>query len=292
MATATATFTFYGDTDAKFRAWGSTLSGLLASCFGWVKCADSGQIDWGTVLKPAVGNTKQGYEIWRFNDTLQATAPVYLRIDFGSGNNALNPCLWVQIGIGTDGAGNILAGGIDLGAVHNQSADNTPRTGYFSGAPGRGHFCLGLNPAIGVGQVYFGIERTKDSSGNDTGDGVIATWQLAAGVTPASWRQQYYQLGVGGPGFENRLGMLMPSVGSGVSGGNTAVYPQWVGGRGPFMSYGLNLFSYFVDDITAMVTIALTVYGAGHTYLPLGTVLGGCITGATANKSSLLMRYE
>jgi hypothetical protein len=70
--------------DSDFRSWGSGLSAQLAA-IGLVKTSDTGQIDWTTVLKPTSSGQIRGFEIWRFNDALQATKPVFIRLDYGSG---------------------------------------------------------------------------------------------------------------------------------------------------------------------------------------------------------------
>lgn len=287
MATALVSLKIYSANDAEFRAWGSGISAQLSACFGWVQCADTGQIDWVTVLRPGLGNTKAGYEIWRFDDPLQATAPVFLRIDFGTGSNVTNARIWFTIGTGTDGAGTVDAGGIGPEYVGNAS-HNAVGSCYFCGDKGRGVFAT--DATYPSGTMFFSIERTKDANGADTADGVLVTWATDNVGVATNWQQQYYQLGVGSQGKEGRLGILMPSVGSGVSDGNTAIYPQWIG-RGPFLPYGLNLFGYLVDDIPALNTIVFTVYGAGHTYLPLGAWQNP-VTGAPNGKSALLMRYE
>lgn len=287
MATAVANLTIYSSNDAQFRAWGSGISAQFAACFGWVKCADSGQIDWLTVTRPALGNTKAGYEIWRFDDPLQATAPVFLRFDFGTGSSVTNARLWITVGTGTDGAGNMLPGSVGPYYFGN-AGRNVLTPCYFSGDKGRGVFITDQPNTNGM--LIFSIERTRDAAGAETTDGVLVTYPLDNPATPATWKQLYVQPGVGTLGEATGLGILMPSVGSGVSGGNTAIFPQWFG-RGPFLPYGLNLFGYFLDDMPALTPIVITVYGAGHTYLPLGNPQG-CVTGATAGKSCLLMRYE
>jgi hypothetical protein len=68
--------------DATFRAWGSGIAAQIAA-MGLVQTSDTGQINWVTVARPAL-NTIAGYEIWRFNDALQATKPVFIRIDYGT----------------------------------------------------------------------------------------------------------------------------------------------------------------------------------------------------------------
>ena len=66
MAVASFTAKAASSTDALLRDWGSKLSAAIQSV-GLVKTADTGQIDWNTVVN---GATVRGYEIFRFNDTL------------------------------------------------------------------------------------------------------------------------------------------------------------------------------------------------------------------------------
>jgi hypothetical protein len=68
--------------DATFRVWGSGLAAQIAA-MGLVQTSDTGQINWATVTRPAIG-ALAGYEMWRFNDALQATKPVFIRLDYGS----------------------------------------------------------------------------------------------------------------------------------------------------------------------------------------------------------------
>lgn len=289
MATFTTAFSLTQTTDALFRVWGSGFAAAWAA-LGWVQTGDTGQINWLTVTRPLAANTKMGYEIWRFNDALQATSPVFVRIDYGSGSATNNPRMWLTWGTGTDGAGNMNPGSLETFTIGRAGSDTTVRTAYFSGGTGRGCFFTGLNVAASVGCFGFGVERTKDAAGADTGDGLLLIYGEGVPSTATTWRQQYYQLGIGSQGTETTLGALMPTVGSGVTGGDTAIYPLWFG-KGPFLPYGMNFFAFFSADITAMVTISLTVYGGGHTYLPLPSILNGIISGGVTG-SSLLMRYE
>lgn len=73
---ATTTLINTVTTDAAFRTWGLAYNAKLAAA-GLVQTADTGQIDWATVLAATAINTVQGYEIWRFDDALQATVPVF-----------------------------------------------------------------------------------------------------------------------------------------------------------------------------------------------------------------------
>src|SRR5262245_813211 len=91
--------------DATFRAWGSALAAALAAV-GLTQTSDTGQINWTTVTRPGT-STAAGYEIWRFNDTLQATAPIFLKIEYGTGTTALAPTMWITVGTGSNGSGTI-----------------------------------------------------------------------------------------------------------------------------------------------------------------------------------------
>ena len=93
------------DTDAAFRTWGSAISSALTT-IGLTNTSDTGQINWTTVTRPTA-NTMAGYEIWRFNDTLQSTRPIFIKLEYGTGSNVLYPHMVASIGTGSDGAGTL-----------------------------------------------------------------------------------------------------------------------------------------------------------------------------------------
>src|SRR5512138_2499573 len=84
MATDAWTRTFPNSDDGEFRSWGSDLSSRLAGV-GLVQTSDTGQINWGSVSRPSEDNYG-GYEVWRFDDALQGTAPVFIKIEYGTAN--------------------------------------------------------------------------------------------------------------------------------------------------------------------------------------------------------------
>jgi hypothetical protein len=91
--------------DAHFRLWGSRLNAAFAGA-GLVQTADTGQINWTTVSRPTAANTIAGYEMWRFDDSLQGSAPIYIKIQYRSLGNASGNSAGVRftVGQGTDGA--------------------------------------------------------------------------------------------------------------------------------------------------------------------------------------------
>lgn len=178
MATHTFLTSMSNATDVLFRKWvGSFVDALLA--VGMVQTADTGQMNPATATAPAAGNAKTGFVVLRFDDALQATAPIYVRLDFGSGaGGATAPAVWLTIGKGSNGAG-IISGvllaetqiGRVTGALH---VTTTEYTGLAAGGPG----FVALMPfandetTTGIRCFYLLIERTRDATGTATGDGL------------------------------------------------------------------------------------------------------------------------
>lgn len=280
MPTAIFTVVPRNNTDAEFRAWGSALAAQFAA-MGWVQTADTGQINWTTVLKPAAVNTFMGYEIWRMNDSLQATAPVFMRVDYGSSSNVLSAALNVTVGTGTNGAGVIDPGNYPLFAPKANGNSAVLQNCYISGNTNR--LALAFSQSNTGSAFWFSIERSKDAAGQDTGDSLLMSW-TDNGHT--GWKQASYQIGVGSQG-ETGIHALMPAAGTGVGATDTAIYPLWFP-RGPYLPFGLNALAYFTADIPALIAITATVYGATHTFLPLSTAFAGVVVAG----QGLLLRWE
>lgn len=292
MATQIISTTFPLSSDARFRAWGLGLSDAFAA-MGLVKTADAGQIDWGTVIKPVATQTVAGFEIWRFADSLQATAPVYLKIEYGTGSNASAPSLWVTVGVGTNGAGTLVGPATTTTRAYHSVAMGEGSIGltYISGATNRLVFFAHLGTAATTNtSMVLGIERTKDDTGADTAEGVLVFLTTSSG---SSWRQQVlFPTGAGTQ--ETTLGIIMPTVGTGANGVQIAVYPQFYT-KGVFLNPALNLLGYINANLSALTPTAITIYGATHTYLPIGTSIHQSLArvGPTGvNGAAPLMRWE
>ena len=161
--------------DAGFRAWGLELSTELDAFLP--KTADTGQINWSTVTRPAT-NTAAGYEIRRFNDALQATAPILIKIEYGTGANAAFPGVWLTVGTGSNGSGTL------TGSITQRTLCS------FSGIPYSGNFpslisasagffgLLWKQGSAGSGNGYglCCIARHADASGAATGEGFLVLW--------------------------------------------------------------------------------------------------------------------
>jgi len=165
------------DTDAKFRAWVLACITALTDV-GLVQTADTGQIDPATVSAPPSSGSKQGYAIFRFNDALQATLPIFIRLDFGtvfkSGTDT-RPTLWVTVGTSTNGSGTL--GGQtapEFRSGHNAATANGEVVGLRAAATEDGAGVIlyhGPNAASANKTFCVMVERWRDKDGTQNADG-------------------------------------------------------------------------------------------------------------------------
>lgn len=184
-------------TDALFRAWCVFLRDAILT--GLVQTADTGQMDFTTVVAPVAANTKKGYIIVRMNDSLQATKPVYVRIDFGSGSAANLPGVWLTIGTGSDGAGTISGAVFSPGVAPDVSgsSNGTGRTNSSHSSASTSHCAVALFvESTAVFCMTFSIERGRTSAGAEDGDFVFL--QYGPGSTGGSLTQFRYLVRAGG----------------------------------------------------------------------------------------------
>lgn len=280
-------------TDAEFRAWGVIFTAQLAA-MGWVQAVDTGQINWGTVTRPAGANTVQGYEIWKFGDTLQATAPVFIKIEYGSGAGASSFGTWLQVGKATNGAGAFVGLASTRQQVAVPTASANAMNCVFSGYTDYGLVWLGYSGtgSSGSTQAMWSIEREVDANGARVGTGVLIT-TTTNGLNANTWKQEYYNFTAGAGGQESDLGIMVPKLGNGTSGADIASYPQHHA-SGVFLPFGLNQLAYFTSAIAAGTIVSFQLYGATHTYLTIGSGFAGS-TGMNRGDiagTHLMVRYE
>lgn len=169
-------------TDAEFRAWGSTLSGVFSALM--TKVTQAGEINWSTVLKPTGGNTAMGFEVYRFTDALHATYPVYLKFEYASGGSASYPGLYLTVGKTVDGSGglgSVLFPRTQIVYWNNPIATST--TSYASSGPDGSAICLALAPAAADSyskSSLLVVERSRDGAGNATGAGLVVQYNTFA----------------------------------------------------------------------------------------------------------------
>lgn len=284
MATHTASAAYTNATDAQFRAWGSMISTAL-STLGWVQTADTGQINWTTVLAPTVGNTIMGYEVWRMNDSLQSSSPVFMKIEYSSGAAAANPLLWFTFGTASNGTGT-LTGHVTTRLSRTFAASASNVSSLFSGTSSRFSMFFGFGLNSAANGLWLNIERTRDASGNETIEGFI--W---AHGTSAAVSIQFVSTAAGLGVVETTLGVLMPSLGGGASGSSIAVYPVFAT-KGVFLNPLLGILGYFTATIGDGSSPAFGYYGNTHTYIALGVRVTTAILRGGSTGGSLMILWE
>ena len=191
MATDTRTIVFQQTTDAEFRTWVAAIKAQLIA-IGLTQTADTGQVDTATVAKPAAANASQGYVVFRFNDAAHATAPVFFKLEFGSGSAAATPAMWLTIGSSSDGSGNI-------GGTAYKSRTQVSFTGATASVNNYANYnsTIGMFWASWAAQYLTSqyatliIARPCDWDETPRTDGLAMVWTASTAVA------QYYDVGLG-----------------------------------------------------------------------------------------------
>lgn len=177
MTTESWSFAVDHQNDAGFRAWVADLSARL-SAIGLVQTADTGQIDTGTVSRPGT-NSDGGYEIYRFDDPLQATAPIFIKFYYGTAGSANRTRIRIELGTGSDGSGAITGSWF---TPINASAENGFATGvthasFLSHSPGYLALVWGVDGATtDLPRSVFYLCRSCDANGDPDARGIWYAW--------------------------------------------------------------------------------------------------------------------
>lgn len=302
MTTASWSNSMAHTDDATFRAWGSQISSYLATV-GFVQTADTGQINWTTATRPAT-NTYAGYEIWRFDDSLQGTAPIFFKLEYGTAASAAVPLMRMTVGTETDGAGTLSGVTASARAIGPSASIVAGSFNcYACHTEGVGFLIFRADEGAGWARFFFAIARTWDSAGAITNHGAVVMWHgtgttstTAAGAQAlrfASPAQAYTFAGQTSGDASNFFNLPGTETDTSV-GGDTqttcaiGAFPEFkpVGGLGVAMLSELPLGS------TATITY---IGSTPHTYIQVGVGTGR--TGARTNSSDdallgLLCQWE
>lgn len=269
--------------DADFRAFVQGIHNALAGFADLTQTADTGQINPATVARPAAG-AYGGYEIWRFNDALQATVPIFFKLEYGTGGAQDRPALAITVGTGSSGAGAITGGAtrVVLGSTASKAA-GVMLPFYASCEPGRLDLAANIDPTTATFGIVLHIERARDANGAATADGAVM-----ASVGNGSGTVQVINptAGVVSSNTARLLPYGSPTTFPGFTqvGADIAVATPAAFAGKPL--YGQGVVAYNNADIPALATFVATVLGGQKTYLPLGLAAGlltaGGGTGAAA----------
>lgn len=272
MATHTVTIANSGiDTDAKMRTAIQQFEAAIIAC-GFVHdpvdyATTPSQLDPATAIKPSTAYTQIGYRFYRFNDALQATAPLYLMVAYQTGYLATCPAFYVAVG-----NFNIVDGVLIKVKSSSGWCVHAPCEPYSSGGACRfsgdgSRLQMHLWKDYGNASTYGSLERTKTSDGQDTGDGIMFTWgRVGPTKRTGSWRRDgLFALDTDTFGFMNRI-----SATTLVVNGDKYVLPIRTYGPHPLPPM-MGMYNYIEADFTKGTPVQiLCMDGQYHTYLPLG----------------------
>lgn len=237
---------------------------------GWIRTSDTGQIDPTTVLRPAASSAVQGYDIFRLADTLQATAPFFVKVEYGSGSSQAYHALWFQVGTTTTGAG-ILGGNTGTRTqVAVGVTDTTPRTCLFAGGPNRMAMTLFMDVPTTTTKIAV-LERSHADDGTDTNERLDTIFQ--SGTSSAVW-QQVPTLGIVRSTM-SVLPALVPMAGaSGMKGTDIGMFPIFAPNDGPLRNPLIGMMLYVSSDLPSLNDFPISMYGTSRTYRTIGIIAG------------------
>lgn len=279
-------------TDANFRAWAQFVEDTLVTTGGWVVTGDTGQTTPATLAHPTTTNQRSGYRIYRMADALQATAPVFMKVNFGSGTGTNVPSLWITIGGGSDGAGNITTiywnGGGPTGNAPIQAGGTNTTVGNSYGSADTNRFSLGMfvQPSSGV-LLLFTLERSKNSSGADTSDGLLLGFTCLA--SSGVYASRYVILSAGTqPSQEAGMSYILSKVSPSETFSGDIGVGILLCYKGVSQQPGMNMIFVKAADVASEGNFTMSIYGSNRIYqhlaafnLPRKTLTGNLFVSDT-----------
>jgi len=175
-------------TTSDLRTWAQRMHNSILAV-GLTDVSASGAIsDFSTLTLPPTANSASGYKVYAFADTLQASLPIYFKLEWGTGTvGTSRQSLWLTVGTSHDGAAGVTGSLPYLARIQapegNSSANNQQ---FFTG--GSGSYVSVSGPAInldtyvdGPPSYAFSVERLHNSNGADNANGFIVI--VANGAT-------------------------------------------------------------------------------------------------------------
>jgi hypothetical protein len=286
MTTRTFSTVIDHGNDAGFRAWATEVSEALDHV-GLTKTADTGQINLATANRPAV-NTAAGYEVRYLNDALHGSAPIVVKIEYGTlSSNAARPAMWLTVGTGSNGSGTITGVIVARFQCTYASASTpsaiTPAPTYACRAGGQFAFAWksGLvNTSGQPGMGFFGLSRTIDNTGADTAAGVTVYAQVGANIE--AW-STLFGGAVYASGATRQYCMVPYALTSTLTSGDSQAFRHYA--ALPLVRPVALGFTVLIDEVPMGSAISLAPAGSTErTYISTGIAgRGACVNGGNAH---------
>lgn len=291
--------TFNLTSDAAFRAFGSTLSAQLGTML--TRFPTSNDINWSTVALPASNTYTTTFEVYRFNDSLQSSHPLFLKFEYGLTNATAAYAIRLTIAKACSAAG-VLSGIVfparDIAL--SAAVSTTPQTCYISNGDGSS-LCLALAPTLTYVGSCLIVERAFNSNGTLNGEGLWVSYRnradTYANINTNCWYNYMcaYTAGTYNIIGAASVGGIFPiplylSEGQGLANGNvTPFFPAaCLAPNGLYWLPRAGLGGSRVDCAAGTVVNNLL---DGHNYIGLGQ-LGSHSDQRCNNEASMLMRWD
>lgn len=289
MTTATTVTPLDHTSDAGYRTW---VAEWIAQCtaVGLVQTSDTGQINTATATRPG-SNTDGGYAIFRFDDSLQATAPVFVKFYFGTAASTSAGRIRAQVGTASNGSGTLSG----LGSANTDTVSQTSAppstvanyTSYITG--GSGYFGIafkaGVSAANQLPYALFHLARTRDSTGATTGDGLITTYRTTLSSGPSARTISYSGATIYDGGEIQKWFLPFYTLSSTLVGGTPQVMKTYY--CTPRVRPSMDLAGTLAAEIGVGVQFTATLVGStSHNYMVFAA------SGSTFNGHNLAVLWE
>jgi hypothetical protein len=272
VTTATSTFTWSNTDWGTARAWIDGVHDLIIAA-GLVVAGDTGQLDSSTISGSISANNNFGFHVFAFPDTLQATRPIFLRLDYSTdqGNHAL---VLATVSSATNGSGTLATPLVATGNVNNAGAFQASITSYACYVDGTFSMVLGYGFSSGAtnGNCVAGlvIDRARDATGTATAAGYLCEAVPQQFSAYALCRSMY---GAASPAAGGGAPSLVPDPNAAGSseGANVNVFRHFM--MVPGVRPSLGCLTYFASEFGALTPFTATVLGSAHTWLPMGVAM-------------------
>lgn len=281
-----------GDNTA-FRAYGTAIANAFANA-GWVGVDTNSSVNWTTVVANGSANATQvnAFEVWRMDDALQNTTPVFVKLEYMTVPVANYPTFRLTVGAGTDGVGN-LTGPKSPNTAVCVVANTQSFPSFFCGDTNRIIMQLFNKTTKGSSNaaILLSIERTHDANENDTSDGVLVIFGGKGIATTSTYTQYFWNSLTGYTLEEAEVGIFLPDGYYGGNGNVVYLYPIYLS-RGDFCNPSLNALVVSTYNATIGSSFTITHYGSQHTYLITGQNMFSNRAQASAPIFPIAMRWE
>lgn len=193
MGKASVNIAINGGTSAGLQNWNMAFLKLMKDA-GFVQTTDTGQM---TEAAAANGTSLSSfaYAIFRFNDSFQATHPIFIKIEFGNFVSTTAYSHFITVGKASNGAGVITDILFPRTAFSVSSANVYSDTTFTHVATSGDSYCAFVGAANDARtdnaaphvRRFFIVERSRSTDGTATGDGLLVVVpNSGVGTAPAT----------------------------------------------------------------------------------------------------------